>query len=139
MEKKFDLEDRLVDFSARIIDVVEALPNTRAGNYLAGQLIRCGISPALNYGEAQAAESIDDFIHKLKIVVKELKETRTCLKLIRKKQMINPIKKLELIFTENEELIAILSKSIDTAKKNKLLAADKNVNTSKVISVNSSR
>ena len=125
MEKKFDLEDRLVDFSARVIDVVEALPNTRAGNYLAGQLIRCGISPSLNYGEAQAAESADDFIHKLKIVVKELKETRTCLKLIRKKQMINPVVRLDLIFIENEELIAILSKSIDTAKRNRLSAINK--------------
>ncbi len=74
--KKYDLEDRLVDFSARIIDVVEALPNSRAGNYLAAQLIRCGLSPTLNYGEAQSAESVEDFIHKLKIVVKELKETR---------------------------------------------------------------
>ncbi len=60
MQKKFNLEDRLVDFSVRIIDVVEALPNSRAGNYLAGQLIRCGLSPTLNYGEAQSAESTDD-------------------------------------------------------------------------------
>ena len=52
-EKKFDLEDRLVEFVGRIIDVVEALPKTRAGNYIAGQLIRCGLAPALLYGEAQ--------------------------------------------------------------------------------------
>jgi hypothetical protein len=56
--KKYDLEDRLVDFSARIIDVVEAMPNTRAGNYLAGQLVRCGIAPCLLYGEAQNREMI---------------------------------------------------------------------------------
>ena len=71
--KTFDLEDRLVDFSVKIINVVEILPNTKAGNYISGQLIRCGIAPALLYGEAQAAESRMDFIHKIKIVLKELK------------------------------------------------------------------
>ena len=63
-DKVYDLEDRFVEFAARVIDVVESLPNTRAGNYLAGQLIRCGLAPALLYGEAQSAESRDDFIHK---------------------------------------------------------------------------
>ena len=65
-KRKFDLEDRLVDFSCRMIDVVEALPNTRAGNYIAGQLIKSCNSPAFNYGEVQASESRNDFIHKLK-------------------------------------------------------------------------
>lgn len=64
--KKYDLEDRLIDFSSRIVDVVEALPNTIAGNYIANQLIRCGLTPALLYGEVQAAEPRDDFIHKRK-------------------------------------------------------------------------
>jgi four helix bundle protein len=63
-EKNYDLENRFTDFAARIIDIVETLPKTRAGNYIAGQLIRCGLAPALLYGEAQAAESRDDFIHK---------------------------------------------------------------------------
>src|SRR3954447_5129198 len=117
-ERVFDLEDRLVDFSSRIIDVVEVLPNSRAGNYIAGQLIRCGLAPSLLYGEAQSAESRDDFIHKMKIVLKELKESRVCLKLIKKKEMIKPISKLDSIFKETEELIAIISKSIETAKKN---------------------
>jgi four helix bundle protein len=94
-ERKFDLEDRLIDFASGIIDVVEALPNSRAGNYIAGQLIRCGLAPSLMYGEAQAAESRDDFIHKMKLLAKELKETRVCLKLIFKKEMIKPAKKLE--------------------------------------------
>ena len=83
---KYDLEDRLVEFSSRVIDIVESLPSTRAGNYVAGQLIRCGIAPSLLYGEAQSAESRDDFIHKMKIVAKELKETRICLKIIVKKR-----------------------------------------------------
>lgn len=85
MDRKYDIEDRLVDFSARVIDIVEALPKTRAGNYIAGQLIRCGLAPVLLYGEAQGAESRDDFIHKMKVVLKELKETRVCLKIIIRK------------------------------------------------------
>jgi four helix bundle protein len=118
MTRKYDLEDRLVEFSSRIVDVVEALPNTRTGNYIAGQLIRSGLASSLIYGEAQSAESRDDFIHKMKIIVKELKETRVCLKLIRNKQLIKPVKRLENINNENEELIAIISKSISTAKQN---------------------
>ena len=116
---KFDLEDRLVDFTCRMIDVIEALPNTRTGNYLAGQLIKSCHSPALNYGEAQAAESDADFIHKLCVCLKELKECRIGLKIIIKKALIKPVKKLTSIYVENEELIAIIGKSISTAKKNK--------------------
>jgi four helix bundle protein len=71
---KFELEDRLVDFAVLIIDIVDNLPNTKAGNHLAGQLVRSGTSPALNYGEAQSGESRKDFIHKIKIVLKELRE-----------------------------------------------------------------
>lgn len=117
-DKVYDLEDRFVEFAARVIDVVESLPNTRAGNYLAGQLIRCGLAPALLYGEAQSAESTDDFIHKMKIIVKELKESRVCLKLIIRKQMIKPVSRLNNLKDECEELIRIISKSIDTARKN---------------------
>lgn len=117
--RNYDIEDRLIKFSSQVIDIVEALPSSRAGNYIAGQLIRCGLAPALIYGEAQSAESRDDFIHKMKIGVKELKETRICVKLIIKKEMIKPIQRLDEISMENEELIAIISKSIDTAKRNK--------------------
>lgn len=121
---KVDLEDRLVEFSCRIIEVVEALPTTRAGNYIAGQLIRCGLAPALLYGEAQGAESRANFIHKMKICLKELKETRVCLKVISNAKMITPIEKLSKIKSENEQLISIVAKSIETAKKN--LNAEKN-------------
>jgi four helix bundle protein len=114
-ERKFDLEDRLIDFTCRMIEVVESLPKTRTGNYIAGQLIRSCHSPAFNYGEAQAAESTKDFIHKLAIVLKELKECRIALKIIIKKKLINPIKRLENIYKEAEELIAIFGKSIKTA------------------------
>ncbi|OQY92138.1 MAG: four helix bundle protein [Sphingobacteriales bacterium UTBCD1] len=117
-ERVYDLENRLIEFAARVIEVVEAMPGTKAGNYIAGQFVRCGLAPALLYGEAQIAESRDDFIHKMKIVLKELKESRVCLKLIMRKQMKKPVSRLENLITECEELIKIISKSIDTAKKN---------------------
>jgi four helix bundle protein len=117
--KKYDLEDRLVEFTCRMIDVVEALPNTRTGNYIAGQLIRSCHSPAFNYGEAQAAESRNDFILKLGIVLKELKECRIALKVIIRKELIKPVSKLDGIYKETEELIAIIGKSIKTALNNK--------------------
>jgi four helix bundle protein len=120
-ERKFDLEDRLVDYTCRMIDVVEALPNTRAGNYIAGQLIRSCHSPTFNYGEVQAAESINDFIHKMGVVLKELKECRTALKVIRKKQFITPVSKLDDIYKETEELVAIIAKGIATAKKSRTI------------------
>ena len=116
--KKFDLEDRFVDYTCRMIDVVEGLPSTRAGNYIAGQLIRSCHSPTFNYSEVQAAESPKDFVHKMSVVLKELKECRTALKIIRKKELIKPISNLEDVYKETEELIAITAKSISTAKKN---------------------
>jgi len=82
---KYDLEERLIDFAVIITDIVEALPNTRLGNYIAGQLVRSGLSPALNYGEAQSAESRNDFIHKMKIILKELRESMISLKIIERK------------------------------------------------------
>ncbi len=116
--KKFDLEDRLVDYTCRMIDVVEALPTTRAGNYIAGQLVRSCHSPTFNYGEAQGAESAKDFIHKMGIILKELKECRAALKIIRKKAMIKPVTKLDGVYDETEELIKIIAKSIVTSKRN---------------------
>jgi len=101
-----------------MIDIVEALPKTRTGNYIAGQLIKSCHSPAFNYGEVQAAESRNDFIHKMKIVLKELKECRIALKIIRKKELIKPVNRLSGIFKETEELIAISAKSILTASNN---------------------
>ena len=89
-----DLEDWLVGYTFRMIDVVEVLPGIRAGNYIAGQLIRSCHSPAFNYSEVQAAESTKYFVHKMSVVLKELKKCRTVLKIIRKKEMIKPISKL---------------------------------------------
>ncbi|MCD4792652.1 MAG: four helix bundle protein [Bacteroidales bacterium] len=119
MEKrKFDLEDRLIDFAIRISEVAESLPNTPLGKQINGQMVRSGTSPALNYGEAQSSESTKDFIHKIKIVLKELRETLVCLKIIIRKPLITPESKLSPIIKENNELIAIFMKSVETASKN---------------------
>jgi four helix bundle protein len=77
--KKSDLEERLINFAVLVIEIANKMPNTRAGNHLSGQLIRSGTSPALNYGEAQSGESRKDFIHKIKVVLKELRESFICL------------------------------------------------------------
>jgi len=76
-EKKgaYDLQDRLISFAARVINVVEAMPSNRIGNHVASQLVRSATSPAPNYGEAQSAESRKDFVHKMKVALKELRET----------------------------------------------------------------
>ena len=117
--RKFDLEDRLVEYSCRMIDVVEALPDTRAGNYIAGQLIKCCMSPTFNYGEVQGAESGNDFVHKLGVVLKELKECRSALKIVIKKALIKPFSKLAGVYKETGDVIAIMAKSIETATANK--------------------
>ena len=113
---KYDLEDRLIAFGSRVIDVVESLPNTTAGKHLGSQLVRSGTAPALNYGEAQAAESRPDFIHKMKIALKELRETMVNLKFILKRNYFSE-KKLLPLLKENDELIAIFIKSISTAQE----------------------
>ncbi len=116
-EPRFDLEERLLEFSAKIIGLVDALPNTRAANHVAGQLLRCGTSPLGNHGEAQAAESRRDFVHKLRICLKEFKETRRWLRLLQRSQLVTTPKIL-LILRETEELIKIFAVSIRTAEKN---------------------
>jgi four helix bundle protein len=116
-ETRFDLEERLLEFSARIIRLVDALPNSRAANHVAGQLLRCGTSPYGNHGEVEAAESRKDFIHKLRICLKELKETRRWLRLAAKAAMV-PVPKMAAILPETEELIKIFFSSIRTAERN---------------------
>ena len=116
---KYDLEERLIQFALLIIDIVEMLPNTRAGNHIAGQLIRSGTSPAFNYGEAQVAESRNDFIHKMKICLKELKETHIAVQIIRRKPLIKDFPKVDKGITECKELISIFVRCIETARRNK--------------------
>lgn len=118
--RKFDLEDRLIEFAALIIEITESLTNTRAGNHLAGQIVRSGTSPALHYGEAQSAESRNDFIHKIKILLKELRETNAALKLIKR---VNLSSKPDLYVKAQKEcieLISIFVKSVETAKRNNI-------------------
>lgn len=117
--KKYDLEDRLIQFSLLIIDIVEILPSTKAGNHIAGQLIRSGTSPAFNYGEAQVAESRNDFIHKMKICLKELKETHIALQIVRRKPLVKDLPKVDKTIIECKELISIFVTSVETARKNK--------------------
>jgi four helix bundle protein len=116
---KYDLEERLIDFAVTIADIIEALPNTRLGNYIAGQLVRSGCSPALNYGEAQSAESRNDFIHKMKIILKELRESMISLKIIKRREIHN-LDNTASAINECNQLIAIFVKSIETAKKNNI-------------------
>jgi len=116
--KKFDLEDRLVEYTCRITDVVDALPATRTGNYFAGELLRSCHLPAISYGQAKSAASPKDFVQKMGIVLKELKECRTALKVILKKEIIKPAAQLDGVYKETDELIAISAKSIVTSKKN---------------------
>ena len=115
MKKPYDLEERLIDFAVDVINVVEALPNSKAGNHIANQLVRSGTSPAPNYGEARGAESKKDFVHKLKISLKELRETSVWLKIIAKKQFCDPAT-TEATIKECEELIAIFVSSTKTAE-----------------------
>ena len=112
------LEERLVDFAVKIIRTTESLPETKVGKHIAGQLTRSGTSPAPNYGEAQDAESRADFIHKMKISLKELRETKVWLQMIAKASLIKPSSKVEPVIKEAEELIAIFVASVKTAKKN---------------------
>ena len=117
-KRKFDLEERLIDFAVLIISLSENLNNTRAGNHIGGQLVRSGTSPALHYGEAQSAESRNDFVHKLKILLKELRETLVALKIIKRVSLTKKINDVEKGITECNELISIFVKSIETAKRN---------------------
>ena len=114
---RYDLHERLIEFSILILKVVEKLPKSYAGIHFARQLVRCGTAPAFHHAEAQSAESRKDFIHKMKIAVKELRETFINLKIIDRKPILSD-KDVSLSIKECNELIGIFVKSIQTAKKN---------------------
>jgi len=113
-----ELSERLINFAARIGKVVDALPDTRMGRHIAGQLVRCGTSPAPNYEEARAAESRADFIHKLGVCLKELRESQCWIRLIVKTELL-PEHKMGELHEECTELCNITAQSIVTAKKNR--------------------
>lgn len=120
-QNKFDLEDRLVDFACMCLEVCDLLPNTKTGQNLEFQLSKSCTASALIYGEAQAAESRADFIHKMKVVLKEIRESRVNLKIIKRKPVIIN-DKVDKAFNEANELMAIFLKSVETAKQNKMAA-----------------
>jgi four helix bundle protein len=115
--KKFDLHERLIDFAVEIINITDNIKATKAGNHLAGQLVRSGTSPSLNYSEAQSAESRNDFIHKMSVVLKELRETHSNLKIIQRANLyLKEFSDIATTIKENDELIAIFVKSIETSR-----------------------
>lgn len=117
LELEEAMEERFLEFAARICSLVEALPDSKTGRHIAGQMIRCGTSPAPNYAEACAAESRNDFTHKLGIVLKELRETRIWLKLTAKTASMKKTR-LNPLIEECSELMNIIGASIVTAKAN---------------------
>jgi four helix bundle protein len=110
-----ELEERLIDFAVRIIKLSANLPKTPAGKHVAGQILRSGTSPAPNYGEARGAESNADFVHKLRIVLKELNETSIWLRIIERSELLKRELLLEII-RENQELSRIFMSSLKTAQ-----------------------
>ena len=115
--KGADIEERLLEFAVRVGKAVDALPDTRLGRHIAGQLVRSGTSPAPNYAEAGAAESKKDFIHKLAIALKELRESSVWIRMIMKSELI-PEQRLEQLQDECDQLCRIIAKSLVTAKSN---------------------
>ena len=114
----FDLEERLLAYAMDVVRAVDLLPKSRGGDHLGGQLLRSGTSPALNHGEAQAAESLNDFIHKMKICLKELRESRRTLRIIQGVPLTSAGKDADAVFRligETEELIRIFYAAIRTA------------------------
>ncbi len=109
-----ELENRLIEFAVMVVNLIKSLPEDRITNHLTGQLMRSATSPALNYGEALGSESKRDFVHKLGIVLKELRESLNCLKILAGSNYIateNPVIK------ECNELVSIFVKSVETNKK----------------------
>ncbi len=116
-DSNYDLELRLLRFAASVIRIAEALPQGRSGSHVAGQLLRSGTSPLPNHGEAQAAESPRDFVHKMRLCLKELRETRRWLRLVNEVPLIRDAKSVDLLIDETEQLVRIFAASIRTALK----------------------
>jgi four helix bundle protein len=114
--RTFDIENRLIRFACSTCQIAEDLPSRAVGRHIASQLIRCGTAPAANYGEAQGAESRRDFVHKLKICLKELREVRVWLLLIVRLRLIDS-QQTHAVLAEADELISIMVASIRTAQR----------------------
>ncbi len=116
--KREELEERLIDFSVMIIEVSELFSKKIAAQHLVDQIIRSGTAPALNYGEAEGAESRKDFLHKVSIVLKELRETEINLKVILKAGLCSDDIKIHHLIEECDQLIRIFCRTVQTVKKN---------------------
>jgi len=117
---KYDLEDRLIKYAIETLTLVEHLPAMSSGKHIGQQLLRSGTAPAALYGEAQSAESRKDFIHKMKIALKELRESHVWLKIIKFKPLVKSSMSIDSLLRETNELISIFVTSINTAAKNTL-------------------
>jgi len=117
-ENRYDLEERLLEYAVRVIRLVDGLPPTKAGRHVADQLLRCGTSPLANHGELQGAESRKDFIHKLGICLKEIREAQRWLRLIHRVPLVAP-PKIEPLLAETDALIRIFVSSVRTAQSNR--------------------
>lgn len=115
--KANEIEERLIDFAVRVITVADALPKSAAGKHIAGQLLRAGTSPAPNYAEARGAESNADFVHKLRIALKELNESCVWLRMVCRAELMKS-ERLDDLIDENQQLCRILNASIKTAATN---------------------
>jgi len=113
--KPNQLEERLIQFAVDVILVCKTIDNSFASEHLAKQLIRSATSVALNYAEAQSGESMRDFLHKLKICLKELRECLVNMRIQKGAFLIQDINKLDILLKENNELISIFVASIKTA------------------------
>ncbi len=113
MAKGDDIEERLIDFAVRIIKLCGQLPKNQVGKHVAGQLTRSGTAPAAHYAEARGAESTRDFIHKLRLGLKELNESRVWLKIIKRSEL-HPLPELQGVLQECDELCRIINASIKT-------------------------
>jgi len=114
---KQDLEERLIQFGILIIRVTEGMPRTPAGGHLSGQMLRSGTSPALNYAEAKAAESHRDFTHKIKVVLKEIRETWVNLRMTAGSAIHLDEPLVAAALAESNELVAIFTASVKTAER----------------------
>lgn len=115
---EYNLEERLIHFAVSILELADGLPDTRAGAHIAGQVVRSGTSPAPNYGEARGAQSRRDFLHKMSICLKELRETFVWLRIIKLRGLVQDVSKLNWLLDECDQLISIFVTSIKTTKNN---------------------
>ncbi len=120
MKQKYDLEERLLDYAVNIILFTEKMIKSDAGKHVGGQLLRSGTAPMAHHGEAQAAESPKDFIHKMRVALKELRETARWLKVSNRVPLTQDLKGNQALLSETDELIRIFYSSIRTANKSRV-------------------